>query len=123
MVTHTRNSCSAFYPSKCTHTAVNTHPELLTSISREKSVCDTTRLKLLKNVINASEIKKVTHQVAELTEITEGECFKTSLFKVVSDPLSMLFCFSYIINTNILVTLSKQSLHVCVLKRERRSIG
>ncbi len=25
MVTHTRNSCSAFNPSKCTHTAVNTH--------------------------------------------------------------------------------------------------
>ncbi len=25
MVTHTRNLCSAFNPSKCTHTAVNTH--------------------------------------------------------------------------------------------------
>ncbi len=25
MVTHTRNSCSAFNPSKCTHTAVHTH--------------------------------------------------------------------------------------------------
>ncbi len=25
MVTHTLNSCSAFNPSKCTHTAVNTH--------------------------------------------------------------------------------------------------
>ncbi len=25
MVTHTRNSCSAFNPSKCTHTVVNTH--------------------------------------------------------------------------------------------------
>ncbi len=27
MVTHTRNLCSAFNPSKCTHTAVNTNPE------------------------------------------------------------------------------------------------
>ncbi len=27
LVTHTRNLCSAFNPSKCTHTAVNTHPE------------------------------------------------------------------------------------------------
>ncbi len=27
MVTHTRNLCSAFNPSKCTHTVVNTHPE------------------------------------------------------------------------------------------------
>ncbi len=27
MVTHTRNLCSAFNPSKCTHTAVNTHRE------------------------------------------------------------------------------------------------
>ncbi len=27
MVTHTRNSCSAFTHPKCTHTAVNTHPE------------------------------------------------------------------------------------------------
>ncbi len=27
MVTHTQNLCSAFNPSKCTHTAVNTHPE------------------------------------------------------------------------------------------------
>ncbi len=25
MVTHTQNLCSAFIPSKCTHTAVNTH--------------------------------------------------------------------------------------------------
>ncbi len=25
MVTHTQNLCSAFNPSKCTHTAVNTH--------------------------------------------------------------------------------------------------
>ncbi len=24
---HTQNLCSAFHPSKCTHTAVNTHPE------------------------------------------------------------------------------------------------
>ncbi len=28
MVTHTRNLSSAFNPSKCTLTAVNTHPEL-----------------------------------------------------------------------------------------------
>ncbi len=27
MVTHTRNLCSAFNPSKCTHTVVNIHPE------------------------------------------------------------------------------------------------
>ncbi len=27
MVTHTRNLCSAFNPSKCTHTVVNTHLE------------------------------------------------------------------------------------------------
>ncbi len=27
MVTHTENLCSAFNPSKCTHTVVNTHPE------------------------------------------------------------------------------------------------
>ncbi len=27
MVTHTQNLCSAFNPSKCTHTVVNTHPE------------------------------------------------------------------------------------------------
>ncbi len=27
MVTHTRNLCSAFNPSKCTHTAVNSHTE------------------------------------------------------------------------------------------------
>ncbi len=27
MVTHTRNSCSAFTHPQCTHTAVNTHPE------------------------------------------------------------------------------------------------
>ncbi len=27
MVIHTRNLCSAFNPSKCTHIAVNTHPE------------------------------------------------------------------------------------------------
>ncbi len=29
MVTHTRNLCSAFNPSKCTHTAVNTHTHTL----------------------------------------------------------------------------------------------
>ncbi len=29
MVTHTRNSCSAFTHPKCTHTVVNTHPEQL----------------------------------------------------------------------------------------------
>ncbi len=28
MVTHTRNSCSAFNPSKCTHTVVNTHTHI-----------------------------------------------------------------------------------------------
>ncbi len=27
MVTHTQNVCSAFNPSKCTHTVVNIHPE------------------------------------------------------------------------------------------------
>ncbi len=27
MVTHTQNLCSAFNPSKCTHTVVNIHPE------------------------------------------------------------------------------------------------
>ncbi len=27
MVTHTRNLCSAFNPSMCTHTVLNTHPE------------------------------------------------------------------------------------------------
>ncbi len=27
VATHTRNLCSAFNPSKCTHTVVNTHPE------------------------------------------------------------------------------------------------
>ncbi len=39
MVTHTQNSCSTFYPSKCTHThsrehtnTVNTHPEQGTAI-------------------------------------------------------------------------------------------
>ncbi len=32
MVTHTRNLCSVFNPSKCTHTVVNTHPEQWASI-------------------------------------------------------------------------------------------
>ncbi len=31
MVTHTRNLWSAFNPSKCTHTVVNTHPEQWTA--------------------------------------------------------------------------------------------
>ncbi len=30
MVTHTRNLCSAFNPSKCTHTVVNTHTPVTT---------------------------------------------------------------------------------------------
>ncbi len=33
MVTHTRNWSSAFNPSKCTHTAVNTHPEQWAAIA------------------------------------------------------------------------------------------
>ncbi len=32
MGTHTRNSCSAFTHPKCTHTAVNTHPEQCAAI-------------------------------------------------------------------------------------------
>ncbi len=33
MVTHTRNLCSAFNPSKCTLTVVNTHPEQWAAIA------------------------------------------------------------------------------------------
>ncbi len=36
MVTHTRNLCSAFIPSKCTHTAVNTHTHTVVNTHPEQ---------------------------------------------------------------------------------------